>query len=930
MLVLVFILTGLQVSANSNGFKDKEGIFSKNLEEIYENTNSGSLAYKNTYPFSEKDAKISQVGFDVLYGVSKDIVRYVGEIPYSNTHDANGNAFAGMSQLPYDKNNPAIDNEDYWGKTGLENKELTKSALEAVNDQEVVSLRLFALSNVGGAMIISGFYSFFSFIVRIESMISGILLQLKNINITTIMSALQLDKVNDLLVKLFIVSDGANGGKRLAPAMIFALIALGISIVTTLLSIIFGGKKGKDLFSDVIAVALLGFILVGVAFTGHTVDVGSNVANITNQFLVSVNPSMQDNNIFDTQMSGGDTNRTNALVEMSSINKAYINAQICAQFGVDDISELSFEKLGDKDGQLATQYLDGYNDKDQTTVDKNLGYYYWFANSSAKSLNKSEIPVASETQTKKLSSMMTYLQVLYNRGNDEVKGTIRDITLAFARPSVFNGIVNMILLGLVFFGLVWCLGKYALRVAVSKMSIMLGVLALPIAGILTLTTNKKARELGKGLLGIFITATLKVTIFSIFFDLIIFGVSILVSGNVVLLVIACVFLAIMSKLNPVIEKSLDDMLRGFERQFSPEAAKLKSDAKVWARQRLHKISEDGNRGSKKVVGYTDDGTPIFAKQTSGIATTVAETLENMLQENPINSRSNISIFKKGFTRIKSNADSRDKALRGYDVKTTSDEISELEKGIADKALTDMNAAFDEKTNTAKYDLMAQDEINLYKKLKSAEAIEETTQRTFKAYNDRKEDLTADEETERQKLAQEINQRALDTANAKKNLTDLMMNNRKISLQNQEKEKLQENYQKLLESIDKKDSSKVANRMLVEKKLWALNNNQVADTQTLTAKDMELIDKQSKAIEYNSNRTASGKLVDRAMTKDGVAHKTDAEMYKSVLEEAKQNWGRENGLDKSAKPTFSFAVDEPKEKTELEKTREMFSKHPLGE
>ena len=41
MLILVILLTSLQVSAGS-GFKEKDGLFTKNLEEVFENTNSGS------------------------------------------------------------------------------------------------------------------------------------------------------------------------------------------------------------------------------------------------------------------------------------------------------------------------------------------------------------------------------------------------------------------------------------------------------------------------------------------------------------------------------------------------------------------------------------------------------------------------------------------------------------------------------------------------------------------------------------------------------------------------------------------------------------------------------------------------------------------------------------------------------------------------
>ena len=123
--------------------------------------------------------------------------------------------------------------------------------------------------------------------------------------------------------------------------------------------------------------------------------------------------------------------------------------------------------------------------------------------------------------------------------------------LSLARPSIGFGIVKMLLLMATFGLMAYCLAKYAFKVAIAKMSILLGVLAMPIAGILILTTNKKAVSIGKGLLGIFLVATIKVTILSLFFDLIIFVVSLMVTGNIIFLVIAIVFLAIMMKFNPL-------------------------------------------------------------------------------------------------------------------------------------------------------------------------------------------------------------------------------------------------------------------------------------------------------------------------------------------------------------------------------------------
>ena len=836
MLILVILLTSLQVSAGS-GFKEKDGLFTKNLEEVFENTNSGSLATKHTYPFGDADIQINQVGFDLLYGVSKDIVRYVGEIPYSNTHDSDGNAYSGMRNLPYQKNNPSIDNEDYWGKTGLENKEQTINSLEAVNGERVVSLRLFALSNVGGIPF-GWVYSILSLFTRITTSVMGIIIQLKNINISVIMDALKLDKVNELLVKLFVVSDGADGTLRLAPAMMFALVALVISIIATAFNFIFGHTKSKDIFSDVFVVALIGFIIVGTALLGKPTEIGTSLSTFVNKVLISANPTMQDGTIFYTSITGGDTNRTNATIEMSSVNKAYIDSQICTQFGVDDISELSFKSLGDENGIIATKYLEGYSESNQTTVDKNLGYYFWFANSSAKKLSKNELPTISETQDSKLSSMVTYLQVLYNNGNDEVKSNITNIMLSLARPSIGFGIVKMLLLMATFGLMAYCLAKYAFKVAIAKMSILLGVLAMPIAGILILTTNKKAVSIGKGLLGIFLVATIKVTILSLFFDLIIFV-------------------------------------------------------------------EDTAKGKKVVVGYEEDGTPIFATKSNGVVSTLAGIGENMLQENPINTKSTFDIIADGFKKIGANKTSVNSALRTSDASAYVDKIRAVETDIATQAVAETNGAFNMETGVADYSLMNDTEIALHKKYLNAQKLEDSIQRSFTYYNDRVGGLSVEEENERQRLSKELSDKKSETQKAKTTLQDSMIENRKLKAQEERYEELKENYTGLLKSVDTKDRTQVKDRMLLDKKLWALENKRVASSQELTEADNMAVVKQMNSIEYHNNRTKSGKLVDKVRTKGDVVQKTSEEMYNDLIAGAKETWKKENGLDKDSKPVFSI-------------------------
>ena len=936
MLVMVILLTALQVNAGS-GFKDKDGILSQNLQEVFEDVSKGSLGHKNKYPFSSEKATIQQVGFDILYGTSKPLLRYIGEVPYSNTHE-NGSAGAGMWKLPYIKENPTIDNEDYWGKTGLSNEQVTRTQLEGVNDKEIVSLRLFALASTSKIPVIGIIYNLISFVAYLFGLFIWLIISIKNINITVFMEALKLDKINDLLVKLFIMSDGADGTRRLAPAMIFALVALVITIVGYFINFLTGGKKAKDLFGDIIVVVIFGSVIIGTALTGRTVEVGSYLSDITNQFLVSVNPTMQDNNIFDTRVVGGNSTQTITTVESSTINKAYIDAQICTQFGVDSIEELSFKSLGDTTGEVAKQYLLGYNKN--TNIDNNLGYYFWFANSSAKNLTNSEIPNISETQTDKLSSMVTYLQVLYNHGTDEVKANIRNIMLNLSSPSIGFSILKMIVLACVLLGTGLCLGKYAFKVAFSKLGVLLGVIAMPIAGILIITTNKKSVKMGKGMLGIFAVSILKVTIFSMFFDLVIFVISSMLNTNIVVMVIALVALIAMYKFNPVIEKALDGIIRDFERTLSPESARLKNDMKIWARQKLRSAKDKTMEARQKIVGYDDNGMPIYAKQKGmGALTTALEIAENALQENPINTRSTISIVQKGIDLAKKNAESVKKTVTSVDNANALDKAEKAEQGITKAGKDEFNKTYDSEEGTYNTERLTDEENIKYNKIKETQDNIDKMTTKYAYYNDRLSNLTPEEEKDRQTLGNIISDQSKRLKEEEKRFKDSIVKSRTLKEQMANKQDLLKTYDEQLKTLEKDNPDVMSQRLLLEKKMWAVKNDKLIQDQKLTDKDMEYITRQIKSINYNKSRSMTGKLIDRTRTKGEIPRKDSEQLYSDMLQELSKQWSEtsvtpvETGIDKLATETSEQVKEyasEPEKvnfvfKTDsLQKTRELFN------
>ena len=211
---------------------------------------------------------------------------------------------------------------------------------------------------------------------------------------------------------------------------------------------------------------------------------------------------------------------------------------------------------------------------------------------------------------------------------------------------------------------------------------------------------------------------------------------------------------------------------------------------------------------------------------------------------------------------------------------------------------------------------------------NAQKLEDSIQRSFTYYNDRVGGLSVEEENERQRLSKELSEKKTATQKAKTTLQDSMIENRKLKAQEERYDELKENYTGLLKSVDTKDRTQVKDRMLLDKKLWALENHRVASSQELTEADNMAVVKQMNSIEYHNNRTKSGKLVDKVRTKGEVVQKTSEEMYKDLLAGAKETWKKENGLDKDSKPVFSIkgldsVQDENTPTNKVDTAREMF-------
>lgn len=809
----------------------------------FDEDNNTTVSADSLFPYNQVtnfNAVVS-VGFDKIFGISRALVRYRGEIPYYYSHNSEGKAYAGLEQEPYtasyngqeikmDSNHFSITWNEYWGPIVL-NEVVTPQELESVNEDAIVSLRLYAWrTSTSKNWFFNLLYSIVKGLSWLGSKLCNLIVIIKNINIVAIMDALGLESLTQTINDIFLAKrDDAGHIISISPFAVFAIIAFIISLVGFVLSYIRGTKKEKSLWSDIVLLGIAGLLVIGIALSNNALSIGSWIADLSARLTQTV-----------TELGGGSTymwttktdntggNSPNISMELqntetSIVNKILIDMQICAQFGVSRIEELDLSTLENSDTiPLATKYLTKYfaGRSDITPVDKNhpmtgeqdankrdklvnrlgnnLGYYYWWATASQTNYgyaysNISKMFITNNRQADKLDEMITYLQVLYNkaRADNDVtqQNKIINILDHFAKPDPGANIVSMLVLFIIYILLVICLFKYAIKIVLAKLSLLAGILALPIAGILICTTNKNLVKTGKGLLGMFVMSFLRITIFSIFFDLVIYIVGALVSTDIVRLLICGVLLGLMWKLNPAIDKAIENALANVERTVAPEAREMKAQAKAYARR---KISESQNRlreKNGKIVGYDAEGNAIRTTSRGGIYDTILRNADNMLTDDPTSRKSAFKISREAKkdkqadlnTAKKEVIDAAD-ALRRKEYDDAASHTNDILQDINIESAMAFDEAYDPETGeydvtklTGYGELDSLDEINesqrlledninddtykaLRKKKLNKEALTEDEQAQYDEYKERADELQRDIYEKKVKLSAKVRSR----------------------------------------------------------------------------------------------------------------------------------------------------------------------------
>lgn len=691
IMVLLILLSGTiysvtQVSATQG--------FTKH-STAWEGVNTGMPTKKgDTYPYNSNTVSITSVSLDVLYGTTRSLVQYNGEVPYDSCYkDGEAiDAFEGIyaqrgTGLHHCETSGYVYSGDYnnvsggihentinfWGIapinfdssgtkksnstdiTSDDGGKVTLADLENINKDSVKSLRLYALSNSGsGVAITNFFYMLFNYLAYFVIWLLSLMVSIKNIDAGFILEMLKLDKLMKT-VNSVLIWDSENN--HLSIFMVFAIVLFIFGIVAFVWNYVRGKEKTNSVV-NILATVAMGAVVIGMCLSGSLSQLGNVCSNALTQVISAVAEEMNPDNSTVWKNQFTDSNSANAnkkcqINEMALINKGYIDLQICTQFGVDNINDLKFKNLGissydmSDDSGVRSHLYGMSSGNTYYDLGNNLGYYFWYADSGASGnkpyMNKSYPETNTAAAEQKLNSMITLLQVAYNKDNttQEQKDNIKNVILSFANPDGFKGILVMVLYFWIIVLLMLCTWKYAMGVLIGKLELFFGLIGFAFAGPLIITGKEKLVKTGKTILGVLLVAFIEIFAYSIMFDLILMIISSLLSTDLLKLLVVLGILLLLFMVNPHIQEKIKRAIEAVEAKACPEAAQFKGRLKQRARTASSNF-QNWYDSREHQVGVDADGKAIMKSNRGNALSQLMHQADNALLQD---ANSHKSVFK---------------------------------------------------------------------------------------------------------------------------------------------------------------------------------------------------------------------------------------------------------------------------------------------
>lgn len=586
-------------------------------------TSIDDIGDKNSSPIS---GDYSKVGFDIMFGNTREMVTYTGEIP-----SALGNT-EGFERVPFIEGSPST--KEYFGVDIPEDAK-PEDIEKLGQGQTPKSLRIYALQNSQASFslkksIKQGMYSLSKGAAKLAGKGIQLLVMAKNIEMKSILEALQLKKVVKVFNNVFLYKDG-----KPSIFLIFALVSFIFLVVGAAFSFARGGTK-KNSLSNLVIVLICGFMVTGMALSGRSESLATSFSNLANSLINTSTHDMLATDMWESKDGKSvPSSESVGYNETSLINKPIIDMQIATQFGVDSIDDLKVDKL-----KIPREI----NGVDLKQFDNNIGYYYWFANSASPVFDKGAINVESfkkknyrtDLAPQRLSNMMTAMQKGYNASDAKGKEQLLQITNSLSNPAIGNGAFLFLLMTVEYIILVLALWRLALKNLQAKLLVAGSTLLLPVAGICLISGRKKLVDKGKMCLFIVVTCSIQIVVLSIVFDLMLYLIGIVTRADIMHLMLGIATSLMFFKFAPALSAQLSSLFTSINNAISPELNQALNAMKQSAKNRVNAFNRwNENREVTRKIADAD-GNIIETKVKngkSGITGALGALTENAL-ENP--------------------------------------------------------------------------------------------------------------------------------------------------------------------------------------------------------------------------------------------------------------------------------------------------------
>lgn len=478
---LLFSLTSIGIYGDDGTFTTLPGSASKtklflNISDYYNTELDNTSLYPSGTVFS----------WDTYYGVFKSPMSYRGEIPKNLATSKQ----ADWAELPYWEDGTGWDPISAAGITTKADAEKATQNGSLSNELRLVAL-LHARKSESLIDVQALIYSFISFFLRLPLLALQVVVKIKSVDLLTILSSLGRGTFNKIysVIKDAFIGDGSRVSPYLLLCISGFLICLGSAVWTW-----FKGNGATQKIKETILFALVGVIIIGAALTGRTYDFSQSLAHLSG---VLVNLTISGDS------SGGiwlnsipDANKKKKEVELNElamINRIYIDSTLENQFNV---SPSDFPHDGTS----------------------NLAYKFWALNSDAEFTNGTRNAARYTRASDKYTAFEKWIDDLEGESGMSADKK-REVIIGLANPS-YN-VIDVLLVGVEYVLLTWCLFSIAWKCAASHVFLLVASVALPVAGPLYLINNKKIRDAANTIMQLFILSFIRLTIWTLLFDVVI-------------------------------------------------------------------------------------------------------------------------------------------------------------------------------------------------------------------------------------------------------------------------------------------------------------------------------------------------------------------------------------------------------------------------